>query len=154
MRPDPQHRRSGPDPESIIYLGDVRKRRRARRRAPDRQYIAAIVVVALAAWAAWAVVFTTLAPSRLLTYLAFFAPLTIALLCTLTLAAYALNRRLGNDAGLRSSARLGALAAGLVVANLALAAAHRWSLLTAGITIVLATIVNIVLRRFASRTER
>lgn len=147
MRPDPHHPSSHDDTDRIIYIGDVRRRRQGKRRAPDRHYLAAVAAVGVAAWAIWAVVLLTLAPARLLTYLAFFVPLGVALAATTALAIYGVEWRSGRISSLRASIRRGILVALLIVVNLALQASHHWSVPGAGITILAAIAVEAVAER-------
>jgi hypothetical protein len=121
----------------IIYMGDVRRRRGKQRQAPDRQYLGAIALVALSAWSIWITVLFSLEPSRLLTYIAFFVPLSIALAASGALVAYAVDWQGGKRPSLRASLRHGFLFAFLAIANLSFLAAHRWSLVIGAITILL-----------------
>lgn len=138
MRPDPTERHEHDPSGRIIYLGDVRRRRGSKRQSPDHHYLAAVALVALVGWAAWAIVLFNLSPSKLLTYLAFFAPLAIALAATATLAAYALEHYRQDYASLRSAGRRGFSFAVVVVVNLAFLAAHRWSVFVAALTVLVA----------------
>lgn len=150
MRPDPHHPTSHDDTDRIIYIGDVRRRRQGKRRAPDRHYLAAVAGIAVAGWAVWAIVLLTLAPARLLTYLAFFAPLAVALAATSALAIYAAEWRSGRLPSLRASIRRGTLVALLIVASLALQASHHWSVPGAGISILAALAVEAIAERRAA----
>ena len=152
MRPDPHQRRPSADPDSIIYLGDVRKRRRASRRAPNRHYVAALVLAAIAGWAMWILIATKLAPARLLTYLAFFAPLAIAVFATAAVVSYAVDARRAGAASLRAAVRRGLIAAALVILNFVLLAAHKWSLPVGVATVVAAVVADIALRPRARAT--
>jgi hypothetical protein len=149
MRPDPHHPTAHDDTDRIIYIGDVRRRRQGKRRAPDRHYLAAVAAVSVAAWAIWVVVLLTLAPSRLLTYLAFFVPLGLALAATSALAIYGAEWRSGRLPSLTDSIRRGILVALLIVANLALQASHHWSIPGAGISILAAIVAEAVAERRA-----
>jgi hypothetical protein len=151
MRPDPQEPRRDGGSESIIYLGDVRKRRRSRARAPDRHYLAALAVVGAVSWTAWLLVATNLAPARLLTYIAFFLPLTASIFATATLLSYAAERRLRRFPSLTASARRGALTAALITVNLALQAAHEWNPLIALATVAVVLAANLLVERRISR---
>jgi hypothetical protein len=147
MRPDPHQRRPDADPGSIIYLGDVRKRRGSPKRAPDRQYVAVLGFVAMVGWASWLLVATNLAPARLLTYIAFFTPLAIALFSTTTLTSYVLAWRAGRSPSLRACARRGVLSSVLVIANLALLAGHRWNVLAGVVTLAVVVVADVMLAR-------
>ena len=145
MRPDPHQQHPERQSGRIIYIGDVRRRRAARRRAPDRYYLTAFALVALGAWAIWLAVVLSLSPARLLTYLAFFAPLAAALTATGAIVAYGLEWRFAGAPGLRRSTVQGGLLAALVIVNLALLAAHHWVLPVGTATLVAAVVVGIIL---------
>jgi hypothetical protein len=105
-------------------------------------------MVALAAWAVWLTVVFSLQPARLLTYLAFFLPLSVALTASATIGLYALEWRMGRLPRLRAELRRGALLSGAVIANLAFLAAHRWSLLVFGVAVLLClTVEGLAARR-------
>jgi hypothetical protein len=127
---------AGRESTRIIYMGDVRRRRGKQRQAPDRQYLGALGLVALSAWAVWLTVLFSLEPARLLTYIAFFFPLSVALAATGSLAVYGFEWRGGTRPSLRLAGRRGLLFALFVVANLALLAAHRWSPVTGVLTVI------------------
>jgi hypothetical protein len=84
----------------------------------------------------WVTVLFSLEPARLLTYLAFFAPLGIALTATASLAAYGLEWRRGKQPSLRVSVRRGALVGSLIIANLAFQAAHHWSIVVGVLSVL------------------
>jgi len=147
MRPNPQHGHAQGEPGRIIRLGDVRRRRAARKRAPDRQYLAALLLLAAVGWAIWLTVFLTVPPSRLLTYLAFLAPLGIAVTATGALVAYAVDWHRGFAPSLLTCGRRGGLAAGVIVLNLALGGAHRWSVFVGAGSLVASILVDVVLAR-------
>lgn len=150
MRPDPHHPTSHDDTDRIIYIGDVRRRRQGKRRAPDGQYLAALAVIAIVAWIVWGTVLLTLAPARLLTYLAFFSPFGIALAATAAIFIYAAEWRAGRFPSLGASIRRGVLVALLVVANLALQASHHWSVPAGGISVLGAIAAEAVAERRAA----
>lgn len=147
MRPDPDDHSSGSDPARIIYLGEVRRRRASRSTAPARQYLAVLGLIALVSWALWLSVLLALQPARLLTYLAFFIPLWVALASTLTIALYTFEWRRGLLARLSRCGARSAVLATVLVVNLALQAAHRWSVIVAGATLLLAAGVETVLEQ-------
>lgn len=144
------------DSAQIIYMGDVRRRRSGTRQAPDRHYLGAIALVAISAWSVWVTVLFSLAPARLMTYAAFFAPLLVAVAATSALAAYALESKGQNRPSLRVYVRRGSLFALLVVTNLAFAAGHRWSPVVgfASILLVLATEASLLRRETATGSRR
>jgi hypothetical protein len=117
-------------------MGDVKRRRGRQRQAPDRHYLGAVALVALSAWSIWVTVLFSLEPARLLTYLAFFVPLGIALASTAALGAYILEWKQGRQPSLRMAARRGSLVAVLLIANLAFQAAHRWSLIVGVVSVL------------------
>jgi len=137
MRPTP-HRHALDESDRIISLGDVRRRRAARSRAPDRHYLAALALVAATAWVCWLVVLLTIPPARLLTYLAFFAPLWIAVSASGAMAAYGVLWRRDSYPSLGVCARRAALAATVLVVNLAILAGHRWNIVVGSASIVAA----------------
>ena len=147
MRPTPHHRPPTDEKRSIIYLGDVRRKRAVRQRAPDRHYLAAWLVGALLSWLVWLIVVFTVAPARLLTYLAFFVPLWVALSATGAVATYAIEWKYTAIPSLRTCARRGAEAATAVIANIALLAAHRWNLLIGASFVVAAVLLEVGLTR-------
>lgn len=129
MQPHPEHGYDQSDDSSrIIYLGDVRRRKsRAARRLPDRHYLAALGTVAVVCWLVWLTVLLTVPPSKLLTYVAFLAPLTVAVAATGSLIAYGVESRLDPFPEIGRSVRRGVLLALVVSVNLALLGAHRWT---------------------------
>ena len=144
MRPQPQNRGHGEDPGRIIYLGDVRRRRRAEStRLHDYQYIIAVVPVALVAWALFLTVALTVPPSKLLTYVAFFLPLWIALWATGCLAFYLGETLFIGPSDLGDSVRRGCLLALFAVVNLAALAAHHWSVALLGVSATAAVLVDL-----------
>ena len=145
MRPTLQHDDTGEETDRIIYLGDVRRRRARHRRGPDRHYLGALSLVAALAWAGWLAVLFTLPPARLLTFTAFFLPLWLALTATGSIAAYAVEWRRGTLPGLRACTAHGIALATFIVLNLALQAAHRWTLLFAAISLLAAVAADLVL---------
>ena len=147
MRPDPTERHEHDPSGRIIYLGDVRRRRGPKRQSPDHHYLAVVALAALAGWAAWVIVLFTLPPSKLLTYLAFFIPLAIATASTATLLAYALEQRRTHYASLTGAGRRGASFAAVVILNLAFLAAHRWTVVIAALSVLVAIAVDIVASR-------
>src|SRR5947209_7242504 len=136
MRPQPQNRGHGDDLGRIIYLGDVRRRRRTTSaRLHDHQYLVAVTLVALVGWALFLTVALTVPPSKLLTYVAFFLPLWIGLSGT----AYLFFT--GMDLG--TSVRRGCLLASFTVVNLAALAGHHWSPALFGLSAVGAVLVDL-----------
>jgi hypothetical protein len=93
------------------------------------------------------IVVFTVPPARLLTYLAFFAPLWIALASSSAIGAYAIVWRLGNVPDLPSCSRRGALLATFSVANLGLLATHHWSPLILVLSAVALGLSDLGLRR-------
>jgi hypothetical protein len=143
MRPNPTQPHDS-DSGRIIYLGDVRRKRTSRRRqAPDRHSPVVLCIIAAAAWAVWLTVFLTLPPARLLTYLAFFTPLFVAVAATGAVLAYAVEWQRGYYPSLTVCLRRGALLAAVVVSNLSFLAAHRWVLPVVVVSVVAAVLVDI-----------
>lgn len=147
MRPDPEYRQSQEDSPRIIHLGEVRRRRARQRHAPDRYYLAAIAATGALAWLVWAAVLFTLAPSKLLTYVAFLAPLAVAITATVAVVAFLLEQQLGYVPRLVVALRRGVLAAGVVTVNLTLLAAHLWMPAIGGIVVVAAVLTDVALER-------
>lgn len=147
MRPDPEYRQAQGESARIIHLGEVRRRKGRDRQAPDRYYLAAIVAVGILAWLLWGAVLLTLAPSRLLTYVAFFAPLAVAVAATGSVVAFLAERHLGYIPRLGVALRRGVLAAAVGVVNLAALAAHKWLLVIGGVTLIGAVVVDIAVER-------
>ncbi len=147
MRPDPTERHEHDPSGRIIYLGDVRRRRGTKRQSPDHHYLATVALAALAGWAVWGVVVFTLAPSKLLTYLAFFLPLAVALTSTATLVAYGLEHRRTHYASLTGAGRRGVSFGAVAIVNLAFLAAHRWTVFLAAVTVVAAIAIDVVAAR-------
>jgi hypothetical protein len=146
MRPDSRLQPERDTPARIINLGDVRRRRRGRRSAPDRHYLAVVLLISLAAWGAWAAVVLTLQPAKLLTYLAFFSPLFIAVSGTLTLGHYAVDWQRGLMPDLAVCLRRGLLVGAILIGNLAAQSAHRWNIAIALASVVVAAGIDLALR--------
>lgn len=147
MRPTPDHRHSDDDSGRIIYLGDVRRKRTGRSRKSDGQYLAALAGVAILAFGVWVYVLLKIAPSRLLTYSAFFAPLWLALASTASLVAYWVEWRRGEAPIVRTSVRRGVLTASVPVFNLAAGAAHEWSLPVFAVSLLAAVVIEVAVGR-------
>jgi hypothetical protein len=145
MHPNPQKRNDSTDSGRIIYLGDVRKKRRqgSGRQAPDRYYIAALALLAAMSWGAWMTVLTSSAPAKLLTYVAFLLPLALALASTGTIVFYGIDWRRGLYPSLRVCGRRAVLAAAVVVINLACLGAHFWLIPVGAVTIAAAVLAEI-----------
>ncbi len=147
MRPDPREQPDRDASGRIIYLGDVRRRKLSRRQAPDSDYLGATALLALAGWAVWAAVVFNVAPSKLLTYLAFFAPLAVALTATGTIVASLLERRRHSFVSWRVAFRRGAGFAAVVILNGAFLAAHRWSVVLIAVSVLAVIVADMVAGR-------
>ena len=147
MRPNPRQDHERDAHGRIIYLGDVRRRRTSRRLAPDRHYLGAVALVALAGWAVWLTVLFTLSPAKLLTYVAFFLPLAVALAATGTLLAYGVDLRTARFPSLQRASRRGVLMAAAIVANLGFVAAHGWTPIAAVVSVALAVGIDLIASR-------
>lgn len=147
MRPEAQLHGSDDTPNRIIYIGDVRRKKQGRTRQPDMQYLAVLGLIALAAWVVWGVVLFNMVPSRLLSYMAFLTPLTVALTASGSIGAYVIEYRMGYVPALRSCVRRGLLVAAVLVLNLVVLAAHRWALPLLGVSAVLALGVELAMQR-------
>jgi hypothetical protein len=142
------------DSGRIISLGDVRRRRTSRSRAPDRQYLAATAIIGGFAWLGWLLVLFTVQPTKLLTYIAFFAPLWLAVTSTGALGAYGIDWRRGALPSLRVCARRGALISSAIILNLAFLAAHRWSIFLLPVSAAAAIAIDIALDRAEPNDQR
>jgi hypothetical protein len=145
MRPDPQRRRKAPETGQIIYIGDVRRRRGPRKQTPDRYFLAAIGLVAAMGWGAWITVLMSLPPSRLLSYLAFFIPLAVALTGTGTIAIYTFQWWRGAIGDLWTSARQAFLATAVVEVNLGFLGARLWLIAIAAASIAAAVMIEVTM---------
>ncbi|HZT96210.1 MAG TPA: hypothetical protein VFB34_05170 [Chloroflexota bacterium] len=106
-----------------------RTREDGRRDAPTRE-LALLLGGGLVTLAVWVVVLLTLSPARLLTYLAFFVPLWLAVTGLGGAASLWLrtHQGAGSPGGNFSVIRRPAMVATFLVTNLALLAGHHWSL--------------------------
>lgn len=148
MRPDPDQRQAEQESGRIIYLGDVRRRRAGGRPVtPDRTLLMALALLAVVAWIVWIAVLVGLPPHKLLTYLAFFAPLFVALTATTAIGVHVMAWRRGIIPGLPISVERGASTAFVAVANLAFVAAHRWTWPVGAVTIGIVLALDAVLAR-------
>jgi hypothetical protein len=97
----------------------------------EARRLAALVLLGTLALLVWLAVVLAVPPHRLLTYLAFFVPfwIFVAAFTAAGLYWFSAGRWVGGPSALRNSVRRGAIAASVVVANLALTAAHKWQLL-------------------------
>ncbi len=124
-------RRSRPSPDGE-QLYDVRR-------------FVALLAAGSFSLAIWLGVVFTVSPERLLTYLAFFVPLSIALACLTAASIYRI--RGGNGMSrpdlLRSAVRQGCLFACFCVVNLGLMAAHRWSVVSFVLFVTAAAAVEV-----------
>lgn len=89
----------------------------------------------------------TVPPVRLLTYLAFFIPLWGALSATSSSVAYLLMRGRHSSFSLPTCVRSGTLASSLLVINLAVVAAQRWSIVWAALSVLAFLIFDVVVER-------
>lgn len=151
MRPDPREQFDRDDSSRIIHLGEVRRRRRKRRHAPDQHYLILVVLTALTGWAFWLAILFTVNPSRLLSYLVFLAPLSVALAATGTLLSYAVDWRRGVLPDLAVCVRRGILGTAVAVSNLSLLAAHRWGIVAGAISVGVAVLIDLGIARRQAR---
>jgi len=148
MRPDPDQRQAEQESGRIIYLGDVRRRRaRGRPVTPDRTLLLALALIAAAAWIVWVAVLVGLPPHKLLTYLAFFGPLFVALAATTAIGIHLTAWRRGLIPRVAISVERGALTAFVAVANLVFLAAHRWTWPVGAITVGIVLALDAMLAR-------
>ncbi|MGH2441831.1 MAG: hypothetical protein ACRDFX_01540 [Chloroflexota bacterium] len=151
MRPDPRQHNDVDASGRIIYLGDVRRRRNGRRQGADSYYLVAVSLVGLAGFAIWFAVLLTIRPEKLLTYLAFFLPLSTGVAALGVLAAYAVDWRRGLFPSLMRCGQRGLVLAALLDANLGFAAAHRWTVIVAALSLVAAGAADFGLGRLFPR---
>jgi hypothetical protein len=151
MRPDPQHRRSDQNAGRIIYIGDVRKRRRGQRQTPDRYYLTILALVAAMGWAAWLTVVMSVAPSRLLSYVAFFTPLAVALVATGTVGLYAIDWWRGALPSLQTSLRRAVLVTAVIEVNLAFLGGRHWLAGVVAVSVAAAVLIEVA---FSVRNRR
>ena len=145
MRPHPHDQSSDDSPARIIYLGDVRRRRNPRRATPDRHYLASIAMVAIIMWLVWVMVLFTIQPSRLLSYLAFFIPLSLALADTSVPRGCISSSGGVGTCPICAAACFGERSASAVASiNLGFQAAHLWSVVIIGATVAGAVVVDMV----------
>lgn len=104
-----------------------------------------LAVAGLISLGVWLAVLFTLSPHRLLTYTAFFVPFWIFVTAFSACALQGLRDRLtlDHEVDIRSSIRQGAVFGSLLVINLAVAAAHRWSLITPLVTLTAASVFEV-----------
>jgi len=114
----------------------------------ERSSLLLSLVITLIAWGGLLLFTRFVAPSSLLAFVAFFVLLTIALSTTLTPIAYVLGRRLFAPRRYRMTPRhairLGALLTLVIILNLMLRALHSWNIFTCIVTLVTATVIEIV----------
>lgn len=128
MHPSPDSHYERNDVGRIVHLGEVRRRRQhSRYPSSQRYYLAVLLFVAAGAWTVWSIVLFSLPPFRLLTYLAFLAPLWVALASTGAAGWYGVERHMERFPRLSSCLRRGSLGATAVVLNLAFLAGNQWS---------------------------
>ncbi|GAC1472267.1 MAG: hypothetical protein PVSMB7_24740 [Chloroflexota bacterium] len=144
MRPEPQHSRTDTSEGAIIYLGDVR-RRRNRKRRDHRTPIAVLVTLAILCWTVWASVLMTVAPARLVTYLAFFLPLSGALVSTGVLLFFAIDWRRGRLPEWPVCGRRAVLATTVIVVNLSCLGARLWLVPLGAATVAAAVMGEVAL---------
>jgi hypothetical protein len=102
-------------------------------------------------WAAWLTVVMSLAPSRLVSYVAFFAPLAVALGASCTIALYAIDWWRGAVPSLITCLRRAVLITAVIEVNLAFLGARLWLVGIAAISIAAAVLLEVA---FSLRSRR
>jgi len=114
----------------------------------NRSALHFLIVLAPLAWAGLAVYAYFVPPRGLLSFVAFFLLLDVALTCTFSPIAYAISLRFISSrlyrATVRHAIRQGALLALIIVLNLILRALHSWSIFTAIIIVAAAIVIEVV----------
>jgi hypothetical protein len=116
---------------------------------------AALILAGGAALLVWLAVVIAIPPHRLLTYLAFFVPFWVFVASSTAAGLYwfASESQESSRLALKNAVRRGAIVASLLVANLALLAAHRWQPVSAVILLGIAGAVELAGYVRAARTE-
>lgn len=114
----------------------------------NRSALHFLIVLAPLAWAGLAIYAYFVPPRGLLSFVAFFLLLDVALTSAFAPIAYAINLRFISSrlyrATVRHAIRQGALLALVIVLNLILRALHSWSIITAIIILAAAIVIEVV----------
>jgi len=114
----------------------------------NRNALHFLIVLAPLAWAGLAIYIYFVPPRGLLSLVAFFLLLDVALTGTFSPIAYAISMRFISSrlyrAAVRHAIRQGALLALVIVLNLILRALHSWSIVTAIIILAAAVVIEVV----------
>ncbi len=114
----------------------------------NRSALHFLIVLAPLAWAGLAIYVYFVPPRGLLSFMAFFLLLDVALTSTFSPIAYAISLRFISSrlyrATVRHAIRQGALLALVIVLNLVLRALHSWSIITAIIILAAAIVIEVV----------
>jgi hypothetical protein len=120
----------------------------ARMTLTNRSALRFLIVLAPLAWAGLAIYAYFVPPHGLLSFVAFFLLLDVALTSTFAPIAYAIGLRFISSrlyrATVRHALRQGALLALVIVLNLILRALHSWSIITAIIILAAAIVIEVV----------
>lgn len=120
----------------------------ARMTLTNRSALRFLIILAPPAWAGLAVYAYFVPPRGLLSFIAFFLLLDVALTSTFAPVAYAIGLRFISSrlyrATVRHAIRQGALLALVIVLNLILRALHSWSIITAIIILAAAIVIEVV----------
>lgn len=107
-----------------------------------------LIILAPLAWAGLAIYAYFVPPRGLLSFIAFFLLLDVALTSAFAPIAYAIGLRFISSrlyrATVRHAIRQGALLALVIVLNLILRALHSWSIITAIIILAVAIVIEVV----------
>lgn len=112
----------------------------------DPRRFVALLALGLLSLLVWIAVLDSVPPHRLLTYLAFFIPMTLWIGSFSAAALYwtGHRRRTAGSAAFENSARRGGFIAASIVANLALVAARKWSLAAFLVVVCCAGIIELI----------
>ncbi len=108
-----------------------------------RSSLSLLLLLALVAWGGLALFTRFIAPDSVLSFIAFFIILAVALTSTLTPVAYTISL-LAQRAALRQSLRQGTLLALVIVLNLLLLVLHSWNNFTALASVASAVVLEIL----------
>ncbi len=113
-----------------------------------RSSLSFLLLLALVAWVTLTLFTRFIAPNTVLSFIAFFIILFVALASTLTFVAYTISRALlarrAYRPALRQSLREGTLLALVIVLNLLLLALHSWNIFTALASVASAVVLEIL----------
>ena len=110
------------------------------RKISSRGLLIGMLIVALLAWGGLLLFTRYIAPQSVPSFLAFFALLSVALLCTLTPLTYLITRAMRPRLG--RATRQGGLISAWIIFNLLLRLLHSWSIFTAVISFGIIVVIE------------